>query len=220
MNKCLTKLEIGEQDSFFTNMRAGQIYVGVGAYNGDDIAEHLNLCSGLRVVGIEPIKKLCDQMRQRFKDNEQITIINKSCWKKKDNITFHEYMGAYGGLSTIKEVMTRLRPWPWIPEYEVETDTLDNILASLSIDEVDYLRVDTEGSEEEVLLGFTRYHPGTQFEVEFHILNLANVLQRLLEMHAKIDRVLMCRDPANNSHICGVVTGEFTESKAVEFCQD
>jgi len=209
-----TKFEIGEQANSFTNMRAGQIYVVVGAYNGDDIAEYLNLCSGLRVVGIEPIKELCDRMRQRFKDNEQITIINKACWKEKDNITFHEYMGAYDGLSTLKEIMARLRPWPWIPEYEIETDTLDNILASLSIDEVDYLRVDTEGSEEEVLLGFTKYYPGTQFHIEFHALNLANVLQRLLEMSAKIDKVLMCREPTNNSHVCGVITGEFAESKA------
>lgn len=206
-----TRLEIGEQDSSFTNMRAGQIYVGVGAFNGDDIAEYLNWCSGLRIVGIEPIKELCDQMRQRFRDNKEVAIINKACWKEKGNITFHEYMGCYKGLSAIPEVMTKLRPWPRIVKYKVEADTLDNILASLSIDEVDYLRVDTEGSEEAVLFGFTRYHPGTQFYIEFHMFNLANVLLRLLEMGARIDRVLMSRDSVNNSHVIGVVAGEFTQ---------
>jgi len=208
-----TKLEIGEEKAFFIkNMRAGQVYVDVGAYDGDTITTpfFLNRCPGLRIVGIEPVKELCDQMRQKFKDNKQITIINKACWQEKGNIIFHEYSNPYKGLSAIKEIMTQLRPWPQIVQYAVEADTLDNILASLGIDEVDYLKVDTEGSEEEVLLGFTRYHPGTQFSIEFHIFNLANILQRLLEMSAKIDVVIMSRAPHVFSHVVGHVRGEFT----------
>lgn len=213
-----TKLEIGDTIAFFTkNMRAGQVYVDVGAYDGDTITPFLHKCSGLRIVGIEPHKELCDQMRQKFKDNKQITIINKACWEQKDNIIFYEYRGPAKGLSATKEFMTWIRPWPQILKYKVEADTLDNILASLGIDEVDYLKVDTEGSEEEVLLGFTRYHPGTQFCIEFHIFNLANILLKLLEMSAKIDVLLMSRDSNVYNHVCGQVRGEFLKRSQSDY---
>ena len=214
MNICL---EIGNQDynrNTFQNMKAGQVYVDVGAYDGDTVASTLSNCSDLRVIGIEPIKALCDEMTQKFKGNNKVTIVNKVCWREKGTIAFQEYQGWGKGLSTVKPFMTQLRPVPYfgtsILKYDVEADTLDNILADCGIDSVDYLKVDTEGSEEEALLGFTKYQPGTQFHIEHHIFNLANILQRLLEMGARIDRVTVSRDPNVNSHIIGAIAGEFT----------
>lgn len=209
------ELETSEQwykGKTFTNMRAGQVYVDVGAYDGDTIVSTLSNCSDLRVVGIEPIKALCDEMTKKFKGNSKVIIVNKACWREKGTIAFQEYQGWGRGLSTVKAFMTQLRPVPYfgtsILKYDIEADTLDNILADCGIDSVDYLKVDTEGSEEEVLLGFTKYQPGTQFHIEHHIFNLANILQRLLEMGARIDRVTVSRDPNVNSHIIGVIAGE------------
>lgn len=206
----------GYTQKAFTNMKAGQVYVDVGAYDGDTIISTLSNCPGLRIIGIEPIKTLCDEMNQKFKGNSKITIVNKACWSGKGIITFNEYMGWGKGLSTIKPFMTQLRPVPVfgtdILKYEVEADTLDNILESCGIDKVDYLKVDTEGSEEEVLLSFTKYHLGTQFHIEFHMVNLANILQTLVEMGASIDKVTISRDPNVNSHVIGAITGEFTRA--------
>ena len=211
------ELETGKQwyeGKTFINMKAGQVYVDVGAYDGDTIVSTLGNCPDLRVVGIEPIKALCDMMNKKFKNNTKITIINKVCWREKGTIAFQEYQGWGKGLSTVKLFMTQLRPVPYfgtgILKYDVEADTLDKILVDCGIDSVDYLKVDTEGSEEEVLLGFTRYHPGTQFHIEFHIFNLANILQVLLEKEARIDRVITSRDTNINSHIIGVIAGKFT----------
>jgi hypothetical protein len=109
--------------------------------------------------------------------------------------------------------MTELRPkglfTNHIAKYEVKADTLDDILAEDNIQTIDYLKVDTEGSEEQVLTGFTKYHKGTRFHVESHITNLENIICRLLEMGANIEEIGVMRDGNIKEHVVGSVIGEF-----------
>lgn len=217
----MTKIEAGNKDyfeQFFKDTKPGQTFVDVGAFNGDTV--DIALKYGLKIIAIEPIKHLCDFMIQKFAGNTNITIINKAAWSNKCSLDFNEYEGWGKGLSTLQPHMIQLRPAPKfaynILKYSVEADTLDNILLENNIHDVDYLKVDTEGSEEEVLAGFTRYHPGTKFHIESHIINLENILQRLLEMHTQIDIVALSRDPNINEHVLGTVIGTFTSSEKQE----
>jgi FkbM family methyltransferase len=63
--------------------------------------------------------------------------------------------------------------------WEVELDTLDNILDDLGIKMVDYIKMDTRGMEEKVLRGFTKYKKGTIFHIEWDH-NLDKILYELM----------------------------------------
>lgn len=222
----MTKIEIGNRDyfdEFFKDAKPGQIFVDVGAFNGDTV--DIALKYGLKIIAIEPIKHLCEAMKQKFAGNTNITIINKAAWSNKCSLEFNEYEGWAKGLSTLQPGMTQLRPAPQftnnILKYDVEADTLDNILSENNIQDVDYLKIDTEGSEDEVLSGFTfrnpmKYYNETKFHIESHITNLENILQRLLEMHAQIDIVALSRDPNIKEHVLGTIIGTFTSSEKQE----
>lgn len=204
-------LEMDDRDYFellFRDVKPKQVYVDVGAFNGDTVERALKIMPDPIIVAIEPIKSLCDQMKRKFSDRNKVIIVNKACWAEQYKMTFYEYMGGGKGLSTLLPVMTQMRPSPMI-QYDVDTDTLDNILIELNISTVDYLKIDTEGSEDAILFGFTRYHSGTRFHIEFHMINLANILQRLMEMNAQIEKIIIHRDPNIKNHVIGAVIGEF-----------
>ncbi len=216
----MTKIELGNKDyfeQFFKDAKPGQTFVDVGAFNGDTV--DIALKYGLNIIAIEPITHLCESMKQKYAGNTNITIINKAVWDLRCSMEFNEYEGWGKGLSTLQPGMIQLRPAPKfaynILKYSVEADTLDNILSENNIQDVDYLKIDTEGSEDEVLSGYTEQF-GTKFHIESHITNLENILQRLLEMHAQIDTIALSRDPNINKHVLGTVIGTFTSSEKQE----
>lgn len=212
----MTKIEISNEDYFedlFKDTKPGQIFVDVGAYNGDTVELALKYNPHLKIIAIEPIQHLCELMKQKFKHNSNIIIVNKAAWSTKKQIRFNEYNGWSNGLSTVQSFMTELRPYPQfttnISKYIVDADTLDNILTENNIQRADLLKVDTEGSEEYVLAGFTKFNNGTRFHIESHIMNLENILQKLLEQHTQIDTIGLARDPNIKEHVLGTVIGTF-----------
>ena len=217
----MTLVEINNKDNFkelFDTDKeeqiSGQVFVDIGGYDGDTVTKALDINPNLRILVIEPIKRLCESMKQKFQSNPNITIINKAAYNKKGTIQFNEYEGWSKGLSTIQPIMTQIRPerlfTNQILKYNVETDTIDDILTENNIQTVDYIKIDTEGSEEPVLLGFTKYHKGTRFHVESHIINLENIICKLLEMGADIEKITVGRDGNIKEHVVGSVIGKFT----------
>lgn len=217
----MTLVEINNEDNFKELFGAekgeqilGKVLVDVGGYDGDTVTKALAINSELRILVIEPIKQLCDLMKQKFLDNKNVIVINKVAYNKKGNIQFNEYEGWSKGLSTLQPIMTQIRPerlfTNQILKYNIEADTLDNILTENNIQTVDYIKIDTEGSEEPILLGFTKYHKGTRFHVESHIINLENIIYRLLEMGVNIEKITVAQDGNIKEHIVGSVIGEFT----------
>lgn len=213
----MTIIEIDNKDNFdllFDNSKENRRFVDVGGYNGDTVTRALDINPNLRIIVIEPIKSLADIIKQKFQSNKNVTVINKAAWFDKCHIELNEYEGWAKGLSTIQPIMTQLRPFTnQILKYNIEADTLDNILSDCHIDTVDYLKIDTECSEEQILKGFSKYHDGTRFHIEHHITNLSNILQRLLEMDANIENITVSRDPNIPEHIIGNVIGKFTSVK-------
>lgn len=220
----MTLIEISNKDSFsslFHDVSSDKtVFVDVGAYNGDTVTKALDINPNLRVIAIEPIRSLANDMLQKFQSNKNVTVVNKAVWSNRQYIQLYEYEGWSKGLSTLKPIMTKLRPihqfTPNILNYEVQGDLLDNILSEYNIDTVDYIKIDTEGSEDDVLASFTKYRKGTRFHIEFHIVNLENILQRLLEMDADIEKITLSRDPNIKDHITGAIIGEFKEPKELK----
>ena len=218
----MTLVEINGKDTFDLlfkdnneKIKERKIFVDVGGFDGDTVKMALDLNPNLTVIVIEPIKRLAEIIRQKFLDNKNVIVVNKAAWYNKCVIPFNEYEGWSKGLSTLQPIMTQIRPerlfTSQISKYNIEADTIDDILAENNIQTVDYIKIDTEGSEEPVLLGFTKYHKGTRFHVESHIINLENILQTLLEMGVNIEKITVARDGNIKEHIVGSVIGEFTK---------
>ena len=217
----MTSIEASKGDNFHDFISPGRdskVFVDVGGYDGDTVTKALLYNLNLKIIVIEPIKHLCEIIRQKFSDNPNVIVVNKAAWNKKCDIEFNEYEGWSKGLSTLQPTMTQVRPAPLftthIEKYNVEADTLDNILSEYNIQSVDYLKVDTEGSEEQVLEGFSKYHNGTRFHIEHHITNLSNILDKLLEMGTNIEKVTVSRDCNVKEHVVGAVIGNFDISNA------
>ena len=56
-------------------------------------------------------------------------------------------------------------------EHEVECDTLDNLLQEMNIKNLDYLKIDTQGAELEILKGMSNYSP-LLIRLEAHIFSM------------------------------------------------
>lgn len=212
-NKDTFDLLFADNDKDDGDVKEKKIFVDVGGFDGDTVKMALDFNPNLTVIVIEPIKRLCEMIKQKFESNKNVIVVNKAAWCDKGIIEFNEYEGWAQGLSTLQPIMTQIRPQGvfanQILKYNVEVDTIDNILSDLCIDSIDYLKVDTEGSEEQVLAGFTKYCVNTRFHVEHHIINLSNILQKLLEMNADIENITTFRDGNIPSHVVGAVIGKF-----------
>lgn len=194
-----------------------KVFVDVGGYDGDTVKTALEYNPNLRIIVIEPIKSLCELIKQRFESNKNVTVVNKAVWSHKCNIQFNEYEGGFKGLSTLRPIIVGLRSvlTNRVLQYNVEADTLDSILSDLGISIVDYLKIDTEGSEEHVLAGFTKYNNDTRFHIEHHVINLSNIIQGLLEVGADIEKITTFRDGNIKEQVVGAVVGKFR--RGIEF---
>jgi FkbM family methyltransferase len=206
-------------EDFISPSRDHKVFVDVGGYDGDTVEKALQYNPNLKIIVIEPIKHLCETIKKKFINNPNVTVVNKAAWNKTCDIEFNEYTGWSKGLSTLQPSMTQVRPAPLftthIDKYDVKADTLNNILSELNIQAVDYLKIDTEGSEEQVLEGFSKYNNGTRFHVEHHITNLANILDKLLEIGTNVEKVTVFRDCNVKEHVVGAVIGTFKKIETI-----
>lgn len=71
----MTIIELSDNDSFELLFRPDNhnshnsphpIFVDVGAYNGDSVSKALNINPNLKIIAIEPIKSLVNEISQKF----------------------------------------------------------------------------------------------------------------------------------------------------------
>jgi FkbM family methyltransferase len=142
----------------------GDVYLDVGAGGRDIISTFKQRFSGIKIkiIAIEPNPKEASVIRE---SNPEITVVQKGAWNKKSKAVLSlpdTNSGYLGAVSENKNSGTGTVC------FNIEVDTLDNILTDLGISDVDFVKIDTEGAEPQVLLGFTKYKKGTKFHIEFH----------------------------------------------------
>jgi len=118
-----------------------EVYVDLGAYDGDTIREFLKLTRGAysKIFALEPDKKNFIKL-QRFIEQEQVsnaTLLNRGIWSQPGEHNFFQRGGRMSSLSEQGKV-------------SIEVDSLDNILGKGA---VSYIKMDVEGAEEEALIG-------------------------------------------------------------------
>jgi FkbM family methyltransferase len=127
---------------FYPNINDNSIVVDVGAHVG---AYTVRACRKAKlVISIEPFDGAIEALKQNLKLNKcnNVIIVQKAIADKR----------GYNKLKVIpgQEAMASLSE---NGDIVVETDTLDNIIYSQSIDHIDFLKIDIEGAEKTAIKG-------------------------------------------------------------------
>lgn len=117
------------------------VYVDLGAYNGDTISEFLSYSKGAKkIIAFEPDKKNFKKLEARV-EAEQIKnalCLNIGAWSKEDTL----YFALKGGRNSKLTKEGKL---------EVPVNSVDNVTAELS--KIDVIKFDVEGAENQAVEG-------------------------------------------------------------------
>lgn len=150
------------QDIFVHELLGGKrngVFVDIGANDGLSISNTANLEKeqGWTGVAVEPIPSVF----KKLESNRSCKVINACITPKRGRQNFLELVGGADMLSTLEVnnkglTARRLRKnakrqGARIVEYEVECLTFSSVMEHCGIREIDFLSVDTEGGELEIL---------------------------------------------------------------------
>ena len=129
----------------------GDTVLDIGAYVGMfTVKAACDVGNNGRVIAVEPSRKTFKQLMDNCSSFNNVILVNKAAMN-------HTGKGKlYSSASAAANSMMTSRK-----EYEtVEVDTIDNLLSELGIDKVNFVKIDAEGGELEVLKGATRLLQG------------------------------------------------------------
>ena len=154
------------------------IFFDVGQNKGDYTQTLLKLFPDATIHGFEPNHFLCETLIDRFRNIPNVRLNNFGFGTKKETIplfiTRDNKKTGHG--SVFKSVMTDLHQNTDPEEIEIAMDTIFNYCKQHDIPSIDFLKIDVEGNELNVLKGagdFLNQVKVIQFE-----LNEMNIISR------------------------------------------
>jgi FkbM family methyltransferase len=140
-------------------LRKGETIVQVGATPGGELLRQAEIVGETgRVIAIEPERGNLEGLRKMLDEEsiKNVTLVPKGAWREKGKqrlllspIFSGDHKIEVSGVLHDND----LRPENYQSFTEVEVDTVDNILRTLGISHVDYVKITINGAELEVLKG-------------------------------------------------------------------
>jgi FkbM family methyltransferase len=121
----------------------GDIVFDVGAFIGGFTLAVMDRAK--RVIAIEPDPVNNQLLSQNLKEARNVTIVQKAAWNNDSVLSLYL---TYDPTSS-----SLLKPATWFKKVLVEAIRLDTLMYKLGIDRIDFLKIDAEGAEPEVLEG-------------------------------------------------------------------
>lgn len=164
MNPCL----IREFEEYFRKYPFAMVDIGA---SGGAVAEWRKLGKYLQIVGFEPDEREYINLSKKKESNRNVTYLNTLVHKEYNpRAKFNLYKVQQ--LSSIflpnVDVLSKFGKtdaWAVVQNVEVKVDSLDNQLRINNIDDVDFIKIDTQGSELMVLEGATKILEGAVFGI-------------------------------------------------------
>jgi FkbM family methyltransferase len=158
--------------------KSPQLIFDVGANEGYTIDAFLP--TNAHIIAVEPDQRNGKILHTRFSKNPQITFVAKAVSKKIGTAIFHtNYNGALNTLNLKWHQKMQNAALPKSKSYEVETTTLDILIAKYGAP--DFIKIDVEGHEMEVIEGLSQAVPLLSFEA-----NLPDFLEETLACLEKL----------------------------------
>lgn len=134
--------------AFFPDVKKG-FYVDVGANDPiDDSVTKYFYDKGWSGINIEPIKKLHSKLE---KDRGRDKNLNIGISSKPGKLTLREYKNH--GISTFSNLEKQENRTDEYKDYDVEVQTLEWVFKKVKVKKINFLKIDVEGYEYEVLEG-------------------------------------------------------------------
>lgn len=132
----------------------------VGANDGGSIIRFKKIFPNSIVHSFEPNPKLVDFIKKEFNHDDviinQIAFSKETAKRKFYYYESHRISSFYPMVENSKYKIQRFKNSEETNVSYVETDTIDNYCESNQIDKINILKIDTQGSEAEVLQGSTK----------------------------------------------------------------
>jgi FkbM family methyltransferase len=138
--------------------KSPKIIFDVGAHNGSSIDRFVKLFGKPQIFAFEPNNDLYIQIKDKFQDIN-IHISNKVLGKQKGTVEFNIHNSSTGSSSlldfnpnlsfALRRKLTRTN----VDKVKVEMTTLDDEVNSRELEKIDYLKIDVQGTELDVLRG-------------------------------------------------------------------
>lgn len=180
----LLNSKLNEEGNIFYSqfLKKDDLVFDVGANYGNRVEIFLKL--GCRVVAIEPQQKCIEYLEQRFINDISLEKVGLGASRdfkvfyESDNSVLSTFSDAY--IEKVKD--SRHTTTFWKPSDRIEITTLDLMVEKYGNPE--FIKIDVEGYELEVLKGLTRYAGVISFEYTLPELagDLHACLQRLHEI--------------------------------------
>ena len=134
-------------------LNSGDLFFDIGAHLGEKSKKILD--KNLNIVMLEPLPQCVKQLRESFKNNKNVEILEKAVGKTVGNMTL-EVNSKMPTISTMAKHWKsgRFSDQKWDQKISVEVTTLDHLIKIYGLP--NYIKIDVEGFELDVLLGLSQ----------------------------------------------------------------
>lgn len=136
-----------DEGGFNITPTASDTVIEAGVHRGRDTATFAKLAK--QVFAFEPSPRNYKKAKDNLKSFDNVTLINEGLWNEPDHLEIK--YGAGGGDDGFLEPDTREGAEP-VSE-NIPVNTVENYVEELDIDGVDFLKIEAEGAEPEIIKG-------------------------------------------------------------------
>jgi FkbM family methyltransferase len=161
------------------NITGGLNLIDVGANNGDYSLLLAQKFEDAHIYSFEPMNDIFEDAKQALSTLKNVKLFNYGLHSEKGKITLYNSLDHHNDqISTsYKEGLVDFYKVENVQEFTIEVNTLDNFCAENNIDIVDFLKIDVEGAEIDVLKGAQRLFKEdkiTAIQFEFNDFNVSS----------------------------------------------
>lgn len=153
------------------------IFLDIGQNIGDYTQDLLKLFPKSMVHGFEPNKALKTHLEDRFINMPNVILNNvalSSTHGTEQLFTYSNEVNS-GHATLFKDVFRELHKSDNITSHEIQLNTLENYCKDSNIDTIDFLKIDVEGNEYEVLKGAGKMLSSIKvIQFEFNEMNIVS----------------------------------------------
>ncbi len=134
-------------------LNPGDLFFDIGAHLGNKSKPFID--KNLKAIMVEPLPQCVEQLKIKFKDNDNVEIIQKAIGREIGNMTL-EVNSKTPTTSTMAKHWKkgRFSQEKWDQKILVEMTTLDHLISVYGIP--NYIKIDVEGFELDVLFGLSQ----------------------------------------------------------------